>query len=127
MNPVTVLGIALLSVLCLSVLRGVSPEFAAVFILSAAALLFFLAVEPLREILSVLSDLSARAGVSADALSVVFRGLGIALLTRFASGVCVDCGLRSLGETVDYCGQVALALLALPLVSDLVQTVSEVS
>jgi stage III sporulation protein AD len=90
-------------------------------------LLYFFTAAPLKEILSVLSDLSARAGISAGSLSVVFRGLGISLLTRFASGVCVDCGLRSLGETVDYCGQIALALLALPLVSDLVQTVSEVS
>ena len=127
MNPLTVVGIALLSVLCFSVLRGISPEFASVFILSSMMLLYFFAAAPLKEILSVLSDLSARAGISAGSLSVVFRGLGISLLTRFASGVCVDCGLRSLGEAVDYCGQIALALLALPLVSDLVQTVSEVS
>lgn len=127
MNPVAVAGIALAAVLCLSFLRGISSELSTILIIASMALLFLLLFDPFREILSAISDLSRAADVSDASLSVVLRGLGIALLTRFASGVCTDCGQRALGATVDYCGQIALALLALPLVSDLVETISEVS
>ena len=63
--------------------------------------------------------------MDASVLSPVLRGIGILLITRFASGVCSDNGQKALGETVEYCGQIFVVSLALPMILDLVQKIME--
>lgn len=125
MNVVWVMGVALVAVIGMQFLRRASPESAQFLPLAAVVLLLLGLLPQLEEIVTAIRDLGQQAGVAESSLGLVLRGVGIGFVTRLASGVCNDCGQKALGETVDYCGQIAIVSLAVPLVLDLAQRISE--
>lgn len=125
MNMLFVMGIAFVAVIGAQFLRQASPEIAPFFPLAAIVLLLLAVFPQIGNIVISIQDLGKRAGIPDSSVLLVLRGVGIGLVTRVASGVCNDCGQRSLGETVDYCGQIAIVSLAVPLVMELAQRVSE--
>ena len=125
MNILWVAAVGLVALFSVGFLRRYAEEYAQ-FIPLIATLMLLAAVLPyLGEIISFVSFLGEQSGVSPSSLGLVLRGLGIVFVTRFASGICIDSGQRTLGETVEYCGQIAVISLALPLIFDLVQTITD--
>ena len=121
MNPLWVVGVAFVGIFGFLLLRQSMPQ-TAPFLPVAAILLLFAALLPqLEEILSAAVRIGEQSGMDDSSLSLILRGIGIGLVTRVASGICFDCGQRSLGETVDYCGQIAIVSLAVPMILKLAE------
>ena len=126
MNVYSIAGIALLAVFGALWLRQCSGEFSQLLPVFAIGMLLLSVMPQLLDLIENIRDLSQQAGVENGSLSVVFRGVGIALLTKFASGICYDSGQRTLGETVEYCGQIAVISLALPMILSLAEQFLEI-
>lgn len=105
-------------------LRSSSSGIASLIPIAALILLISASLPQLLDILQTVRALGEGGGVDFSSVSTVLRGLGIALITRFASDVCLDCGQRSLGDAVDYFGQVAIVSLAIPSVLTLVEKIT---
>lgn len=123
MNLTWVVGVAFVGVIGFLFLRQYVPQTAQFMTLAAILLLFAALLPQLEEILSAIGTLGQQAGIDEPSLNLVLRGIGIGLVTRIASGVCVDCGQRALGETVDYCGQIAIVSLAVPMILELAKRI----
>ncbi len=121
MNILWVFGIVFVSLFAYLFFRKAQPEFSQLLPLAAAVLIFLFLLPQLEEIVTFVHALADQAGIPDSSVEVIFRGVGICLITRTASGFCVDCGQRALGDTVDYCGQIALVLLALPFLTQLAE------
>ena len=125
MNLIWVVGVAFVGISGFLLLRQYVPQ-TAQFLSFAAVLLLLAALLPhLEEIVSAIGTLGQQAGIEESSLGLVLRGIGIGLVTRVASGVCIDCGQRSLGETVDYCGQIAVVSLAVPMILELANRIMD--
>ena len=125
MSILTVVGMVFVAFLGTVFLRYCSSPFATLLPVVAAIVVLGMILPRIKEILEGVSTLSQGVGVDASVLSPVLRGIGILLITRFASGVCSDNGQKALGETVEYCGQIFVVSLALPMILDLVQKIME--
>ena len=127
MNITLVAGVALVALICVRVLQCFGSFGVLSVSLVGVVVLLLIALPSVGEILSSLRELALAAGVDSAGIGLVLRGLGIALITRFAAGVCRDCGQKTLSETVEYCGQVALVALALPTVMEMAKKFGELS
>ena len=58
-------------------------------------------------------------------VSLMLRGLGIAVLCRICSDVCRDCGAPVVALAVESAGKLATVLLAMPVVADIIGIASE--
>lgn len=125
MNFGWVTGIAFVGVVGFQFLRRCAPESASFLPLMSVVILLFALIPQWETILSALQELGQKSGIDSDSLGLVFRGVGICLITQIASGVCIDCGQKALGETVDYCGQIAIVSLAVPLILELAGRILE--
>ena len=125
MNNLWIPGVALLTVILVSLFRKCAAETVPVLILVGGGVLLAGILPLVGSILETVRAIGSGAGLEDGAMDVVFRGLGICLISRFAADFCVDCGLRSLGETVEYCGRVATVFLALPMITELVRRISD--
>ncbi len=125
MNLFWVVGVALIAVISMRFLSRYAPEYAQFLPLIAAVLLLLALLPRVGDALSAVQNLGLQSGIEDNSLGLIFRGLGIALITRFAAGICIDCGQKTLGDTVEYCGQIAIVSLALPLISDLAQRIGD--
>ncbi|MBO5248115.1 MAG: hypothetical protein J6B54_02320 [Clostridia bacterium] len=125
MNAAWIMGIALVAVIGSQFLRSRVSELSQFLPIAAIVILFFALLPSLESIVTAIRDLGQRASIEEGSVGLILRGIGIGLVTRLSSGVCVDCGQKALGETVDYCGQIAIVSLAVPLILDLAQRILE--
>ncbi|MBO5213186.1 MAG: hypothetical protein J6B86_00235 [Clostridia bacterium] len=125
MNFTWVVGIALVGVIGFQLLRRYSPETASFLPLTSVILLLFALLPQMETILSALQELGQKSGIEDGSFALILRGVGIGFITQIASGICCDCGQKALGETVDYCGQIAIVSLAVPLILELAGRILE--
>ena len=97
------------------VLRRYLPEQAlAVGLIGGAVILAVAGISAmpvLDEIRALLSD----GGVSGEYVTVLFKALGVSLLTQLAADACRDAGEQGLATKAEFAGKIAMLVLALPL------------
>ncbi len=98
-----------------AVLRRQHPEQAMAVTLGAGALLLTAVLSRAVGLIGDMRDFLEKSGLSGDYLHVVFKALGICLLTQLAADVCKDAGEQALANKAEFAGKVSLLLLALPL------------
>ena len=64
-------------------------------------------------------------GEATQYVETLLKALGIAVLTQICSGICRDAGESAIAEGVELTGQIELLLLALPLISQILSTASD--
>jgi len=116
-------GIALASVVLISVLRRERSEFAVLLALAAGAVLFLLILPQLAQTLRLIDELAVLAKVRLLYIDVVLRVIGIAYLAEFAAQVARDAGEGALAQKVELGGKVLILVLAVPIVGALVHLV----
>ncbi len=126
MNLIWIFGVALISLFASRILQRSSLEISQFLPLVGILLLLSALLPSLESILDSLQQLGQQAGLDSSSIGLVLRGVGIGLITHLAAGVCNDNGQRALGETVEYCGQIAIVSMAVPLISDLAKKLMEV-
>ena len=97
------------------VLRRYLPEQAlAVGLIGGAVILAVAGISAmpvLDEIRALLSD----GGVSGEYVTVLFKALGVSLLTQLAADACRDAGEQGLAAKAEFAGKIAMLVQALPL------------
>lgn len=98
-----------------AVLRRQNPEQAMAVTLGAGALLLTVVLSHAVPLIGNMRALLENSGLSGEYLHVVFKALGICLLTQLAADVCKDAGEQALANKAEFAGKVSLLLLAVPL------------
>lgn len=110
------------ALLC-ALLRPVKPELALALALAAGAMLLGCALSWLNGVRDAFSRIMAVSGLSGAYMSALFKVLGIAYLTELAAQTCLDLGERGLSEKVGLCGRLMIFTVALPLLTELLETI----
>ncbi len=116
---------ALCGVLAYALLRQQKPEYAPLAELATAAVLFFMVSGELSQLRSALLGALSAADVPAAFPGILLRGLGTALLTRFAADTSRDQGMSALAGKVEFAGRVVMLGLALPVFRALAQLIAD--
>ena len=96
-------------------LRESAPRFLPVFAVGSGVVFLFAGLKIFSPFLEYFRSFSEKAGNG----SVLFRGLGIAVLVSVTADLCRDLGEKSTAEKVEFCGKAVLTLTALPLLKSL--------
>lgn len=97
------------------VIRRQNPEQALAVTLVAGILLLTVVLQRAVPLFHNIRDMLAKSGLSEEYLHIVFKALGICLLTQLAADTCRDVGEQALANKAEFAGKVSLLLLALPL------------
>ncbi len=111
-------GVAVLCAVAGAVLGNAVGGISTAIRLAGLALVFGGVVAILTEVVSGIAELGVGAE-TAEYVSLMLRGLGIAVLCRICSDVCRDCGQSTVASAVESAGKLCMILLALPLVNDI--------
>lgn len=97
------------------VIRRQNPEQALAVTLVAGILLLVAVLQRAMPLFRNVQDMLSQSGLSEEYLHIVFKALGVCLLTQLAADVCRDVGEQALANKAEFAGKVSLLLLALPL------------
>jgi len=108
-------------------LRSVHKEMGAVFAVLAGAALMVLLLGKLQEAVRALRDIADDAMLKEGQTALILRVLGVATLAEFAAQACRDAGEEGIALRVELGGKVMLAVLSMPLLTELSRIILELT
>lgn len=122
-------GIGVVAALCLVVVGRVSGGYGFALRIGGAVLLFGIFLLVFTESVDALRAVAIAASGSsfaADAFGTMIKGLGVALLGRFCSDICRDCGEQTLASGVESVGRIVIFSLSIPMLTDILELAGEI-
>lgn len=126
MNIFAIGACAVCAVVFGAFLKKGNREVALLLTLAAVTLILLSVMEQLGPLVEQLKSLSSASVVGDEAISVVLKAVGMAVVGQFASGFCKDAGESALAEAVNLASRAAILLCAMPLIVAIFQCVEEV-
>ena len=121
-------GVAILASVCLAVVGKLSGAYGAVLRIGASLLIFGIFVSVLGKVIGAIEDLVSfgeEGTFASRAFGLMLKGLGIALVGRFCSDVCRDCGEQTLAGGVESVGRIAIFALSVPMLVEILSFACE--
>lgn len=110
-------AIAVISAVCICIIRPQSGALSAVLSAVACILILILAFQFFRPIIELLKKLETLSGLSAAATAPMMKVTGIGILCQISGSVCEDAGEKTLSQAVQMAGSVLSVYVSLPLLS----------
>ena len=125
MNILKIAGITVAACFAAVLLRRERPEQALAVGLVGGVAVLAVAVTALSPVLREMQALFSAATQAAVYIDVVFRALGICLLTQLAADTCRDAGESAIASKMELAGKITVLTLAVPYFTGMLQTVGE--
>lgn len=94
------------------------PEFRMLVTAAVTLLLMVMVLEQLSSVLEQLRSTMELTGLTGDYAAILFKAVGICLLTQLAGDVCRDSGESSIASKIELAGRAAILLTAMPLIQE---------
>lgn len=94
------------------------PEFRMLVTAAVTLLLMAMVLEQLSPVLEQLRSTMELTGLPGDYAAILFKAVGICLLTQLAGDVCRDSGESSIASKIELAGRAAILLTAMPLIQE---------
>ena len=126
MEIVKIIGIGLIALVIIIILRQYKPEFAIYVSLIAGMAILLMALGQLTGVINLLKDISNRASINSQFLSLLLKITGIAFLTEFAVSISNDCGETAIANKIDLGGKVLIIVISIPIITALLETILKI-
>ena len=94
------------------------PEFRMLVTAAVTLLLMAMVLEQLSPVLEQLRSTMELTVLTGDYAAILFKAVGICLLTQLAGDVCRDSGESSIASKIELAGRAAILLTAMPLIQE---------
>lgn len=126
MDIVKIIGIGLIAVVTILILKQYKPEFAIYVSLIAGIAILFISLTQLSGVLDLFKNISSKANINSQYLSLLLKITGIAFLTEFAVSVSNDCGETAIAHKMDLGGKVIIISISIPIITALLETILKI-
>lgn len=118
MNAVYASLICVAGAVCCVILRQQRPEFAIIAAISAGLAAIFTCMEDVKTATAAIEALAEADITGTNYIPVMLKACGISMIAEFSSQICQDAGESALAGKIKLALRLALAAMAIPLVSD---------
>ena len=129
MNLAAVAGVGIVAAAIAVLLKKHHPEYSVLITIVAGAMILVMVAGALTPVLKTVSGFVESAGMPAEYGGIVFKSLGVCLITQLAADSCRDAGQSSIAGRIELAGKAAILIVSLPLfekIADLATTLIKV-
>lgn len=109
-----------MSVICM-IVRNYKPEYSLICQLCACAVVVLYTLTTFVDVFDSLTEMFSFSGMDLSFAEVLFKALGISLLTDFAASVCRDSSNNTLSNCIELFGKTIIIFLAFPMLKRLAE------
>lgn len=121
---IRIAGISLAALILGMFLRRHNKTVSLLLIMFACAAIFFESITSLSDIVASLNELASGMGEISSYLKIMFKVLGIALITQIISDICRDSGESALAGQTEVAAKILIVTLILPLLQAVVEVIT---
>ena len=127
MSTITICSAGIIASLLVIVLRKNNTEYSIILTVCASAVMVIYISGAIVESFGDMRDIFDQSGLNGNYIPLMLKCVGICFLTEFTCDTCKDAGQASLAGIVLFGGRISVLVLALPLFSELLAIVMELS
>lgn len=120
-----IIGVALITCIATLVVKPVRPDFAVFISIVGGIIILFMLAGYLTEIFDVFNQIFNFTNVNSSIYKIIFKIIGVGYLVEFTASLCSDSGNSSLGDKVLLGGKIIILVMALPIVTSILEIVME--
>ena len=118
-----ILAVALITVFASILVKQTRPEIAMIISIAGSILIILMIVDSLSSVLSSFYGIFQTTGVDTTLLTPLFKIIAIGYITEFGANICMDAGASSVADKVLFAGKLVILLMALPIVTTVIDMV----
>lgn len=122
-NIFEIAGIGIVSSAIIIILKQYRPEFAFSASLICGIILLLYSVISFSEINETLKEIIEISGIENEKYEILFRCLGISIVSKIASEACSECGQGSISSKIDLAGKTIILFTAMPLFTEIIEII----
>ncbi|GGF08288.1 stage III sporulation protein AD [Halobacillus andaensis] len=123
MDIVQIVSLGLVASLLIILLKEHKSSIAFLLLLFTVILIFIAVIDHVKYIFSLLQYMAEQAQVESIYFKTILKIIGIAYITEFGSQLIRDAGLNSLASKVELAGKLFILMLAIPIITALIETI----
>lgn len=120
---IKVIAVGIIAIIIVIIIKQYKPEFAIYVSLITGAIILYLIFGELQGIINLLQNISNKAGVSSQFLSLLLKITGVAFLTEFAINICKDAGEGAIASKIEIGSKVIIVSMSIPIISSLLDVI----
>lgn len=120
-----IISIAVITCIACLIVKPIRSDFAILISIVGGIIVLFYTVSYLTQIFDVFTEIFNISGINASIYSIILKIIGIGYLTEFTAGICNDTGNSSLADKVLLGGKVVILVMAIPIVTSILDIVME--
>ena len=114
MNILKVVGVGMIAAVISLIVKSFRPEMSLQVSIAAGVALFIYAALEISGIADNIVSAAQSYGLNTEYIGIIFKALGLAYVTQFASDICRDAGETAIAGKVELCGKVMIVASAIP-------------
>jgi len=118
---IKIIGIGMSSLIIVIVIKQYRPEFAIYISIIAGILILVISLQKMGVVVNLIQNISEKAGINGEFLSILLKITGIAILTEFAVSVCKDSGESAIASKIEMGSKVIIISMSIPIISSLLE------
>ena len=120
---IKIIGIGFIAVITIIIIKQYRPEFSIYISIIAGALILYISIDKLSNIISLLQTISSKAGINSTFLEILLKITGIAFLSEFAISICKDSGEAAIASKIELSSKVIIISMSIPIISNLMELI----
>ncbi len=120
-----IIAIGLITCLATMIIRPVRSDFAVIIAIVGGLIILFMVIEYLSNVFEIFRDIIGITGLNSNLYTLLLKIIGVGYLIEFTAGICSDTGNSSLGDKVLLGGKIIILVMALPIITNILQIVME--
>lgn len=120
---IKIIAVGLIAVIIVIIIKQYKPEFAIYVSIITGAIILYMIFGKLQGIINLLQNISSKAGVNSQFLSILLKITGIAFLAEFAINICKDAGEGAIASKIEIGSKVIIVSMSIPIISSLLDVI----
>ncbi len=120
---IKIIAVGLIAVIIIIIIKQYKPEFAIYVSIITGAIILYMIFGKLQGIINLLQNISSKAGVNSQFLSLLLKITGIAFLAEFAINICKDAGEGAIASKIEIGSKVIIVSMSIPIISSLLDVI----
>lgn len=117
--------IAFLGTIFCVILKETRKEIAMIVAISTVVVIMLFGINYISQVVEIIKELSNKAGLPDNFLSIILKIIGIAYVVEFASDICKDAGQEAISSKIQFAGKCIILTMGMTIIGNFVDVINK--
>lgn len=127
MDILKVIGVGITGAIIANFIKNGKEEFTIFVTLATGIIILIYIMSSLGDVIVAFNKITDTSGIDDKLFGSILKIIGIGYVTEYSASICSDFNYNSLGSKIQLAGKITIFLIALPIISSLMDLISRIA